>query len=63
MGLFWDLIQQNQIEGQRSRANSLEQRVELLEKTLLDTRRLLVTVMKRLESHLGEDVNRDGNIA
>jgi hypothetical protein len=62
MGLFWDLIQQNQIEGQRARANSLEERVEALERTLLDTRRLLVTVLKRLEAHLGEDVNRDGKI-
>lgn len=62
MGFLWDLIQQSQISDQRSRASSLEQRVAQLETELDQTRRLLHALMQRLETSLGEDINRDGRI-
>ena len=34
MGLFWDLIQQSQIEDQKDRASTLEDRVAYLENEL-----------------------------
>ncbi|WP_425389849.1 hypothetical protein [Ekhidna sp.] len=35
MGLFWDLIQQDQIENQKVKSASLEERVDMLEKELI----------------------------
>jgi chaperonin cofactor prefoldin len=62
MGLFWDLIQQNQISNQSSRADSLEQRVASLERQVDATNRLLRELLTRLEHRLGEDIDRDGRI-
>ena len=62
MGLLWDLIQQSQISQQRDRSTTLEQRVATLERELDDTRRLLNTLLQRLETRLSEDLNQDGRI-
>jgi hypothetical protein len=62
MGLFWDLIQHGQIREQAGRADSLEQRVERLERELLETRRLLLDTLERLEKHLNTDLNQDGRV-
>ncbi|MFQ5414192.1 MAG: hypothetical protein ACE5E6_07010 [Phycisphaerae bacterium] len=62
MGLFWDLIQQSQIADQRHHAESLDARVVRLERELRDTRRLVNELVVRLETHFGEDINRDGRI-
>ncbi len=50
MGLFWDLIQQSQLSEQSSRASSLEQRVEHLERDLAGTRKVVHVLLERLES-------------
>ncbi len=34
MGLFWDLIQQSELENQKGKAESLEERVAVLETEL-----------------------------
>ena len=60
MGLFWDLIQQNQISDQRTRAASLAARVDELERELAQTRQTLHGLLLRLEEHLGEDIDGDG---
>jgi len=62
MGFFWDLLQQNQIDKQDGKVKSLKQRVEQLERDLEQTRRLLNVVLQRLETHLGQDINRDGKV-
>ncbi len=62
MGLFWDLIQQNQISDQRAKAESLENRVLRLENELNETRRVQTELLKVLEEHFGKDINRDGKI-
>ena len=41
MGIFWDLIQQDELQKQEDKANSLEDRVEQLEQELANTRTLL----------------------
>ena len=56
------MIQQSQISEQRHKATSLEQRVEQLERDLGETRRLLHLLLQRLESYLGEDIDRDGKV-
>lgn len=60
MGLFWDLIQQSQISEQRDKSWSLERRIQGLEHELDQTRNLVQLLLKRLETHLGEDIDRDG---
>ncbi len=62
MGLFWDLIQQSQISDQRSRAASLEERVQRLESDLANTQATVHELLQRLETHLGEDLDRDGSV-
>ena len=47
MGLFWDLIQQSEIEKQKSKAESLEDRVSDLEKELEKTKALLLRVRSK----------------
>ena len=62
MGLLWDLIQHGQIQEQADKAQSLEGRVERLERELRDTRQLLVKALERLEAHLQTDIDQDGKI-
>ena len=60
MGLFWDIIQQGQIEEQKTRAASLEERVQYLEEELTKTRTLLNKTLHVLEEHVGKDIDGDG---
>ena len=62
MGLFWDLIQHNQIRDQASRSSSLEQRVNMLENQVIQMRKTLQTTLERLEKHVGADLNDDGRV-
>jgi hypothetical protein len=62
MGFLWDLIQHNQIREQRDNTESLARRVRYLEEDLRATQQLLQTLIKRLETHFGEDIDRDGRI-
>ena len=60
MGLFWDLIQQSEIEEQKGKAESLEQRVLDLEQELAKTKDLLLRTLRILEQRSGKDINNDG---
>lgn len=60
MGLFWDLIQQSQIEDQKQHAASLEDRVAHLENELDKTKALLVKTLRALETAIGKDIDGDG---
>lgn len=62
MGLFWDLIQQSEIEEQKGKAESLEERVGFLENELDKTKALLLKTLKLLEERSGTDINDDGII-
>lgn len=62
MGIFWDLIQQSQIQDQKSKADTLEIRVRNLERELYQTREILMKTLKILEEHTGKDLNGDGKI-
>jgi len=62
MGLFWDLIQQSQIDKHGRQAATLEERVAQLERELDDMRELLRALLQRLEQQTGEDLDRDGRI-
>lgn len=60
MGMFWDLIQQSEIEEQKDKAVSLEQRVLFLELELQKTRQLLIKTLHILEERIGKDIDGDG---
>lgn len=62
MGIFWDLIQQDEIQKQERKANSLEERVEKLELELNTTRALLRKTLEALEMHLTKDIDGDGKM-
>jgi hypothetical protein len=62
MGMFWDLIQQNELQKQEEKANSLEERVERLESELAATRILLNKTLVALETHLVKDIDGDGKM-
>lgn len=60
MGLFWDLLQQSQIQKQQDKAHSLEGRVSNLELELKNTKDLLQKTLVVLENHLQRDIDGDG---
>lgn len=62
MGLFWDLLQQSQIERQSDRTEDLSDRISNVETGLRETRKLLREVITRLEKHVQADLNEDGQI-
>jgi hypothetical protein len=62
MGIFWDLIQQSEIQEQSKKAKSLEEKVSILEKELNATKILLKKTLVTLENHLGKDIDGDGKL-
>ena len=60
--MFWDLIQQSEIEEQKDKAVSLEQRVLFLEQELEKTRLLLIKTLHLLEEQIGKDIDGDGKV-
>lgn len=62
MGIFWDLLQQDELEKQEKQAKSTEDRVDRLERELKATRELLKKTLVALENHLDKDIDNDGNV-
>lgn len=60
MGIFFDLMQQEELEKQQAQADTLEERVEILEQELQKTRALLIKTLQVLETHVGKDIDGDG---
>ena len=62
MGIFWDLLQQDELEKQKSKADTLEDRVEQLEEQLNSIKALLKKTLVALETHLSQDIDGDEKI-
>ncbi|MFY9241441.1 MAG: hypothetical protein WAO74_00285 [Polaribacter sp.] len=60
MGIFWDLIQQNEIQEQSEKSKNLEDRVLQLEKELIETKLILKKTLIALENYLEKDIDGDG---
>ena len=60
MGIFWDIMQQDELDKQEKKAKNLEERVEQLEADLETTRGLLKKTLVALENHLSRDIDGDG---
>ena len=62
MGIFWDLLQQDELEKQQKQADSIDDRVKQLEDDLTQTRALLKKTLVALETHLVQDIDDDGKV-
>lgn len=62
MGLFWNLIQQSQIQDHKTKAETLDARVRNLEWELAKTKELLFKTLKILEEQSGKDIDGDGKL-
>ena len=60
MGIFWDLMQEDKMEKQQAKAESVEERVKHLEMELANTKALLKKTLIALETHLVKDIDGDG---
>jgi len=60
MGIFWDLLQEDELEKQKEQTDSVEERVKLLEDDLALTKDLLKKTLIALETHLVKDIDGDG---
>ncbi len=60
MGIFWDLLQQDELDKQKSKSETLEDRVAALEEQLQSTKALLKKTLVALETHLSQDIDGDG---
>jgi len=62
MGIFWDLLQQDELEKQQNQTDNVEERVKLLEEDLANTKALLKKTLIALETHLVKDIDGDGKM-
>jgi hypothetical protein len=62
MGIFWDLMQQDELDKQQSQTDNVEERVKLLEEDLAKTKALLKKTLIALETHLVKDIDGDGKM-
>jgi len=60
MGIFWDLVQQDELNKQEKKAQGLEERIDQLETELASTKDLLRKTLVALENHLSKDIDGDG---
>lgn len=62
MGIFWDILQQDELEKQQKQADTLEDRVAHLETELENTKSLLKKTLVALETYLLKDIDGDGKM-
>jgi hypothetical protein len=62
MGIFWDLLQEDELKKQQKQADSLEDRVLRLETELDATKVLLRKTLEALEKHVEIDIDGDGKL-
>ena len=62
MGIFWDLLQEDELKKQQKQADGLEDRVERLETELAKTKNLLRKTLEALEKHVNIDIDGDGKM-
>ncbi|MDA0973494.1 MAG: hypothetical protein O2867_07155 [Bacteroidetes bacterium] len=62
MGIFWELLQQDELEKQQKQADSIEDRVDLLEEELAKTKDLPRKTLAALEESIGKDIDGDGKL-
>ena len=62
MGLLWEIVQTGLMYGQKRKADTIEDRVLILEDRLTATQNTLRSLVKKLEEMQGIDIDGDGKI-
>ncbi|MGD0551951.1 MAG: hypothetical protein ABSB25_04790 [Sedimentisphaerales bacterium] len=62
MGLLWEIVQTGLMYGQKRKADTIEDRVLILEDRLTATQNTLRKLVKKLEEMQGVDIDGDGKI-
>ncbi len=62
MGLLWEIVQTGLMYGQKRKADTIEDRVLILEDRLTATQNTLRSLVKKLEEMQGVDIDGDGKI-
>jgi len=62
MGLLWEIVQTGLMYGQKRKADTIEDRVLILEDRLTATQDTLRKLVKKLEEMQNVDINGDGKI-
>ena len=62
MGILWDMYQQNKINENIGRTDSLDDRVRALELRVSMQERVIRSLIDQLERRFGEDLSGDGEI-
>jgi uncharacterized Rmd1/YagE family protein len=62
MGLLWEIVQTGLMYGQKRQADTIEDRVQLLEDRLNATQNTIRSLVKKLEEMQGTDIDGDGKI-
>jgi hypothetical protein len=55
-------LQQDELEKQQEQANSVKDRVKILEEDLANTKALIKKTLIALETHLTQDIDGDGKM-
>ena len=62
MGILWEVLQTGMMYGQKRKSDSVEDRVEFLERQLESTQNTLRELVKKIEEIHGLDIDGDGRI-
>ncbi len=62
MGLLWEIVQTGLMYGQKRKADTIEDRVLILEDRLTATQNTIRSLVKKLEEMQGADIDGDGRI-
>ena len=62
MGLLWEIVQTGLMYGQKRKADTIEDRVQILEDRLNATQNTIRSLVKKLEEMQGVDIDGDGHI-
>jgi bisphosphoglycerate-dependent phosphoglycerate mutase len=62
MGLLWEIVQTGLMYGQKRKADTIEDRVLILEDRLTATQNTIRSLVKKLEEMQGVDIDGDGKV-
>lgn len=62
MGILWEVLQTGMMYGQKRKSDSVEDRVEFLERQLDSTQNTLRELVKKIEEIHGLDIDGDGRV-
>jgi hypothetical protein len=62
MGLLWEIVQTGLMYGQKRKADTIEDKVQILEDRLTATQNTIRSLVKKLEEMQCIDIDGDGKI-